>query len=283
MHLPVLVKGQGILLQQPGNGFVGDFETVAVVHQVEDVEQLACIAAAEAQQRRRLFQHDVFLLEINVLLQAALGQRQQIGVFQRLQHVELTAREQRPDHLKRWILRRGADERHHTLLHSPQERVLLRLGEAVYLVDEEDGRLRVEEVLAAGLLDDIAHVLHAGGHGRERVEGHVKLMGDHHCQRRFAHAGRPPKDEGRDASALYHATQDGAFTDQMLLSDVVVKRTGAHSFCKRLHNLCAKVRNNSEKNKSQVALSLFFCTFAGENKRFILNRIWRTQKKVSIS
>ena len=49
-----------------------------------------------------------------------------------------------------------------------QERVLLRLVEAVDLVDEEDGRLAGATQLVLGVGDDLAQLLHAVQHGRER-------------------------------------------------------------------------------------------------------------------
>ena len=59
---------------------------------------------------------------------------------QRLQHVDRRARQQRAVHLERRILGRRADERDEPLLDVRQERVLLRLVEAMDLVDEQDRR-----------------------------------------------------------------------------------------------------------------------------------------------
>ena len=52
MHLAALVEGEGILLQAVGDDVVGDDERLAVLqrlhNQVEDVEQLAGVAAGKA-------------------------------------------------------------------------------------------------------------------------------------------------------------------------------------------------------------------------------------------
>jgi hypothetical protein len=57
---------------------------------------------------------------------------------QRLQHEHLRAREQRRVHLERRVLGGGADQHDVAGLDARQERVLLRLVEAVDLVDEDD-------------------------------------------------------------------------------------------------------------------------------------------------
>ena len=56
----------------------------------------------------------------------------------RLELVDLRAREQRRVHLEVRVLGRRADQRHEALLDAGQQRVLLRLVEAVDLVEEED-------------------------------------------------------------------------------------------------------------------------------------------------
>ena len=51
-----------------------------------------------------------------------------------------------------------------------QQHVLLRAVEAVHLVEEEDRALAALAEPGPRPLDDLAHVLHARGHGRERLE-----------------------------------------------------------------------------------------------------------------
>ena len=60
---------------------------------------------------------------------------------ERVQLVDLRARQQRRVDLEVRVLGRGPDERHEPLLDGRQQRVLLGLVEAVDLVEEEDRRL----------------------------------------------------------------------------------------------------------------------------------------------
>ena len=69
-------------------------------------------------------------------MDGAVEQFQEVLLLQRLEHIELTAREQRTDHFKRGILGSGTDECDDALLYGTQERILLRLGETVNLVNK---------------------------------------------------------------------------------------------------------------------------------------------------
>ena len=59
-------------------------------------------------------------------------------LVERLQHEDLRARQQRGVHLERRVLGRRADQHDVAGLDARQEGVLLRLVEAVDLVDEDD-------------------------------------------------------------------------------------------------------------------------------------------------
>ena len=67
MHLTVLVKGEGILLQAVGDDVIGDDKGFAVVErlhdQVKDVEQLAGVATREPQQGFGLLDTHLTVLE----------------------------------------------------------------------------------------------------------------------------------------------------------------------------------------------------------------------------
>ena len=159
-----------------------------------------------------------------------MQERQQVVLLQRLEHVELATRQQRADDLERGILSRGSYQRDDATLDGTKQRVLLRLREAVYLVNEQDGRCLVEEAALLRLLYHVADVLHATRHRRQRIERCLQSVGDNLGQRRLANARRPPQDERRDASRVDHATQDSPLTYQMFLPDVVIERAGAQSF-----------------------------------------------------
>ena len=129
-----------------------------------------------------------------------------------------------------------------TILHSAQEGVLLRFGETVDLVDEEDRRCLVEETALLRLLDDVADILDATCDGRQGVEGSLKPVGDDLGQGGLTHTRGSPEDKRRDASCLDHLPQDGPLAHQMLLSDIVVQSARTESFSQWLcHILPAKL------------------------------------------
>src|SRR5207237_5002176 len=81
-------------------------------------------------------------LQATVLVrQRALEEDLQIRLFQRPQREYPAAREERGDHLEAGVLGGGADQRHRPALNVREQRVLLRLVEAVDLVDEEQRAL----------------------------------------------------------------------------------------------------------------------------------------------
>ena len=233
VHLAVLVVGQRILLQTRQNQLVGndDIARLRLNNQLQDVQQLTRIAATESQQGVSLAQLDMTLLENHVGLDGTLQQLQQIVLLQRLQHIQLTARQQRTNHLERRILGRCTYQRHDAPFYSPEQRVLLRLRETVNLVDKQDGRCLVEEAPFLSLLNDVANVLDATGHSRERVERRLQSVGNDLRQRGLAHTRWSPEDKRRDAPGVNHPSQHRPFSYQMTLPDVVIERAGTQSFC----------------------------------------------------
>ena len=158
-------------------------------------------------------------------VQRAIEQHAQIVRRQRLEHVHRGARQQRADHLERRILGGRADERHGAALDVRQERVLLRLVEAVHLVDEKDRRAPRLRERRFGARDGLADVLDAGQHRGQRDELGVERVGHEARERRLAHAGRAPQDHRmqlarcerhgerlarREQVALAHDVADGA-------------------------------------------------------------------------
>ena len=89
----------------------------------------------------------------------------QILVGERLQLDDLAAGEERRVDLEVRVLGRRADQRHEPFLDGGQQRVLLRLVEAVDLVEEEDRPLAVAAEAVTGPLHDAAHVVHTRRHG----------------------------------------------------------------------------------------------------------------------
>ena len=117
----VLVVEGDVLLEAVGDVPVGD-RHLAVGgpdDDFEDVEQLARVAAREAEQRAGFRDLDVALFQLGVGRQGAVEQRLQVLVFERLEDVDLTAAQERRDHLERGVFGRRADEREDALLDGP--------------------------------------------------------------------------------------------------------------------------------------------------------------------
>ena len=246
MLFAVLVVEGDVLLQAVGDQPVGDRQPALVGRQqnVQNIEQLARIAAREAEQRLRFAHVDPPLAQFGVGGDRTVEKPLQLGVLHRSQDVDLAAAQQRRNHLERRVFGRGAHERHDTLLDGTQQRILLRLVETVDFVDEQDRRRRVEEVLLAGRFDHFAHILDPRRNGRQREEGAFELRGHDLSQRGLPHPRRPPEDERRDVARLQKLAENAVAAHQMLLPDVVVERAGTEAFGQRnRHKLTVEQSN----------------------------------------
>ena len=214
MHLAFLIICKRVLLQARHNHLVVYHNLIAGTRlndKLQDVEQLACVATAIAQQGVGLLQLDIKLREFNVGCNCAVEQLQQVFLLQRFKNIQLTARQQRTYHLERWVLRRCTDKRDDAALHCSEQRILLRLAEPMDFIDKQNraGRSRIEEASVLGSFYHVAHILHTTRHGTKRVERCLKTMRNNLCESGFAHSGRSPQYKGGHASALNHLAQDG--------------------------------------------------------------------------
>ena len=138
-------------------------------------------------------------------------------------------REQRRVHLERRVLRRRADQRDRAVLDVRQDDVLLRLVEAVDLVDEEDRALRRARPGVGGFGHHASQVRHARRDGGERLEVRPGRRGDDPRERRLARAraaprgsataGGPPRSPRRSSVPV---------PDDVLLPDELVERARPH-------------------------------------------------------
>ena len=122
-----------------------------------------------------------------------------------VQDEHLRPRQQRGVHLERRVLGGGADEDDVAGFDARQERVLLRLVEAVDLVDEDDGPPAGAAPAILRRRHHLLDLLDAGEHGAERHEPRLRELGDDARQRGLAGAGRPPEDD-----RLEHVALDGS-------------------------------------------------------------------------
>ena len=96
-------------------------------------------------------------------------------VVERAQLVHAAAREQRRVDLEVGVLGGRADQHHQPLLDRGQQRVLLRLVEAVDLVEEEDRALAARVAPVLGPLEHLAHLGAAGVDRRGLLEGGARV------------------------------------------------------------------------------------------------------------
>ena len=87
------------------------------------------------------------------------------------------------------------------------------------LVDEKDGLLAVECAALLGLVDSGTNVGYTGEDGIDADEMGARRAGDDVGERRFAGAGWPIEDEGRELVCLDGAPQQSSGPENVVLTD----------------------------------------------------------------
>jgi hypothetical protein len=126
-----------------------------------------------------------------------------------------------------------ADEDEQPGLHVRQERVLLRLVEAVHLVDEHHGRLTAALALGLCSLDRVADVLHTAEHRRDGDEFEPEGRRHQPRQRGLADARRPPQNHRVRSLRCEGHAQRLVRPEQMLLADHLVDRLRSQALGQR--------------------------------------------------
>ncbi len=126
------------------------------------------------------------------------------------------------------IFRSCADQADGAALDIGKERILLRLVEAVNLIDEEN-RARMHLGGARGVHHYLLDLFNAAGNRRELDEGRLRGFGNDLGERGLAHARRTPEDHGSRVVALDLHTQRLAGADQVLLTDQFVQAARPHA------------------------------------------------------
>ena len=169
----------------------------------------------------------------------AAEQLEYIVLRKRLEHEDLAPREQSPVDLERGVLGRRPDKDDAPLFDEGQESILLRLVEAVYLVDEKDRLFAVNAVLV-GALHHLADLLDPAGDGGKVDERGVCAVRYDVGESGLPYSGRAPEDHRGDHVAFDDAAQYLTRTDQMLLSDDLVECLRAQARGKRLGHVAAE-------------------------------------------
>jgi hypothetical protein len=147
-----------------------------------------------------------------------------------VQLVDLRAGEQRRVDLEVGVLGRRPDQLHDAVLDGGQQRVLLRLVEAVDLVEEEDRRAGwVGSFALRGAGDHLAHLGPPRVDGRELLERRARMLGREPRERRLAGARRPVEDHRVRLTGLERRAQRRALAEEVLLPDELVEPPGAHA------------------------------------------------------
>ncbi len=133
------------------------------------------------------------------------------------------AREERRVHLEVRVLGRRADQRDEAVLDRVQHRVLLRLVEAVDLVDEEDRAAAVSSQPVPCARHHRADIVHPRGHGRQLLEGGSGRLRDDARERGLPDARRAVDDERGQAVLGDSEPKRGALTEYVLLAHQLVE------------------------------------------------------------
>lgn len=123
----------------------------------------------------------------------------------------------------------GTDEGDQAALDIVQQDILLGAGEAVDLIQEEDGAAAAGLEAAGGFIDDLADALDADGCGVLALEVTLGVGRDEFGECGFAGAGGAVEDEGGDRVGLEHAAEELAFAEDVLLSGELVEGARAHA------------------------------------------------------
>ena len=119
-----------------------------------------------------------------------------------------------------------------------QQGILLRLVEAMDLIDEKHRRSTMVVQFGLGLVDGLPDVLHPGKHGRDGDESAVGRACRQAPQSGLAHTWRSPEDERVQPAGLEGEAQWFSRTQQMPLPHEFIERSGAQEFCQRRSGLC---------------------------------------------
>src|SRR5439155_2549292 len=132
-------------------------------------------------------------------------------------------------HFERRVLRRRAEEDDVAVLDVREDDVLLRLVEAVDLVDEEDGALVREAADLARFLDELSKLRDAARHGGDPDEARLRHARRDRREGRLPGPRRSPQDHRRDLPRVERLSQEAALADDVLLPDELREVTRPHA------------------------------------------------------
>ena len=167
------------------------------------------------------------------VVQGPAQQRHDVGLGERLQHHHPAARQQRRVQLERRVL--GGRPHQHDVapLDVGEEGVLLRLVEAVDLVDEDQRAPPPRLAQPGGVDHHRLDLLDPRGHRRERHELEVGLPRDDQGEGGLAAPRRPPEDERRHPVAADGLAEEAPLPHHRALPQHLVEGPRAHALGER--------------------------------------------------
>ena len=164
----------------------------------------------------------------------ATDDRRDLVVGQGLEAPDPHPRQERGVDLEVGVLGRRSDQRDGAVLDVGQQGVLLRLVEAVDLVEEEDRArpVQIEPILSVG--DGAADLDDARHDSRHRREMRPDLGGEKAREARLAGPWWSPQQERREMPARDAPAERPALADEVALADELVEVPGTHPGGQRL-------------------------------------------------
>ena len=238
VQVAVLVVPQRAVLERLGDHLLRDHVAIDARSSagLERRQRTPRVAAAEhgnARLRIRLNREFAHAESAFSIRQRAIDHRADRVLRQRLQRDHATSRQQRGVDRERRVLCRCTDQHEQAVLDVRQERVLLRLVEAMDLVDEHKRALPGARPSRFGGRDRIANLRDAGQHCGERLKRETRMLRDQLRKRRLAGARRAPQQKRPSLAALDRATQRATFANDLLLTEILLQRLRPHAFGER--------------------------------------------------
>jgi len=169
---------------------------------------------------------------INRVRERAPQKGQHIRFGQGLKLKDARAADQGFDDVEVGVLGGRANQGEQAGFHMREQGVLLGFVPAVHFIHKQDSALAVQPAALRGVFDDFPQVGHACQHRAQADELRLGKLRDNLRDGGFAGAGRAIKDDGRkQAVGLDGTAQKRAGPDDMVLTDDIVQRFGAHAGC----------------------------------------------------
>ena len=163
------------------------------------------------------------------------------GDVERVKHQHPRARQERRVQLKRRVFGGGADQHHGAVFHHRQKGILLRLVEAMDLVDEQQRALPHLAPGARGI-ERLFQIGDAGKHRGNLLEMQLGGVGEQPRHGGLAGAGRAPKHQRAERARFQHARQRAVRAENVILANDIGERARPQTIRQRMRRLMVQPR-----------------------------------------